>query len=87
MTTIDIINKLAADNNLTTGRAEMIISIIVDRMTERMKTEGRVKINGFGEFKVVRNSLSSMIMNDQLLIKNRVIFEQSDEFLSAINVS
>jgi nucleoid DNA-binding protein len=87
MTTIDIINKLAAEHSLTTGRAEMIISIIVERMTERMKTEGRVKINGFGEFKVIRNRLSSMIMKDQMLTKNRITFEPSTEFLSAINVT
>ena len=87
MTTIDIINKLAAEHSLTTGRAEMIISIIVERMTERMKAEGRVKINGFGEFKVIRNSLSSMIMNDRMLTRKRVTFEPSAEFLSAINAT
>ena len=86
MTTIDIINKLADEHSLTTGRAEMIISIIVERITERLKTEGSVMINGFGEFKVIRNSLSTMIMNDQMLSKNRVTFKPSGEFLSAINV-
>jgi len=85
MTTADIINKLTADHSLTAGRAEMIISIIVERITEKMKTEGKVNITGFGEFKVIRNSNSSKIMNDQMLSKNRINFFPSSEFLSAIN--
>jgi nucleoid DNA-binding protein len=85
MTTNDIINKLAAEHSLTTGRAEMIISIIVERMSERLKTEGRVKIDGFGEFKVVRNTPTFMIMSDQLISKNRIKFEPAREFLDFIN--
>ncbi|HEY3250647.1 MAG TPA: HU family DNA-binding protein [Ignavibacteria bacterium] len=85
MTTTDIVNKLAAEHSLTTGRAEMIISIIIERVTDKLKTEGRVKINDFGEFKLVRNSPTFMIMSDQLISKNRVIFEPSREFLNFIN--
>jgi nucleoid DNA-binding protein len=87
MTTSDIINKLAEDHSLTTGRAEMILSIIVERITERLKSEGKVIINGFGEFKIIRKSLSSMIINDQMLSKNRITFTPSAEFLSVINAS
>jgi nucleoid DNA-binding protein len=87
MTNTDIINKLADDHSLTTGRAEMIISIIVERITERLKSDGKVSINGFGEFKIIKKSLSSMIMNDQMLSKNRITFTPSTEFLSVLNAS
>jgi len=85
MTNIDIVNKLALNHNLTIGRAEMIISIIVERITERLISDGNVKINNFGEFKVVKDSLSGMIMSNNVLNKNRVIFEPDDKFLDTIN--
>lgn len=85
MTITDIVNNLAAEHNLTTGRAEMIVSIIVERMSERLKNEGRVRIDGFGEFKVVRNTPTFMIMSDQLISKNRIKFEPAKEFLEFVN--
>ena len=50
MNTVDLINKVAQTSNLTTGRAEMIISIIAERITDTLKKEGSAVLNGFGEF-------------------------------------
>jgi nucleoid DNA-binding protein len=85
MTNTDIVNKIALEHNLTSGRAEMIINIIVERITERLVSDGSVKVNNFGEFKIVKNSLSEMIISDSMLNKKRVIFEPGKEFLDAIN--
>ena len=85
MTTSDIINMLASEHSLTTGRAEMIISIIIERITDRLKAEGRVKIEGFGEFRVIRNTPTFKIMSDQLISKNRIKFEPSGEFIDLVN--
>ena len=85
MTTSDIVNMLSQEHKLTSGRAEMILSIVVERITERLKSEGRVKIMNFGEFKLVRNTYSEMIISDHLTGKNRVIFEPCKEFLDEIN--
>jgi len=85
MTTNDIVNILSQEHNLTSGRAEMILSIVVERITERLKSEGRVKIVGFGEFKLVKNTFAEMIISDHLIGKNRVTFEPGNEFLEYIN--
>lgn len=85
MTHSDLTNKLAENHNLTTGRAEMIISIIVERITEKLLTGGHVRVENLGTFRVAKNSLSEMIMRDNVLNKNRIIFEPSDEFLNKIN--
>lgn len=85
MTYPDLVNKLASDHNLTTGRAEMIISILVERITERLVSEGQLNVKGFGNFTVVKNSLSQMILSDNVLNKNRVVFEPDDIFLRSVN--
>ncbi len=87
MTTTDLINKLAAEHSLTTGRAEMIVSIVVERITEKLKTEGTVKVNEFGDFRAFRNSPSDLIANEQLLSKNRIVFEPGKTFLDTINTA
>ncbi|HJY64494.1 MAG TPA: HU family DNA-binding protein [Ignavibacteria bacterium] len=87
MTTIDIINMLSTEHNLTSGRAEMILSIVVERITERLKSEGRVKIDNFGEFIVVKNTFAEMIISDHLTAKHRVVFEPGREFLDTININ
>ena len=85
MTNADLVNKLAREHNLTSGRAEMIISIIVERITERLISDGNVNISNFGDFTVMKNSLSEMIMSDNVLNKNRVVFTPGKEFLDSIN--
>jgi nucleoid DNA-binding protein len=85
MTNSDLVNRLAEEHNLTSGRAEMIISIIVERITEKLIAEGHVLINDFGEFTVLKNSLSEMILSSNVLNRTRVVFTPGQEFLDAIN--
>ena len=54
MNTIDLINKLAVSHNITTGRAEMIISITVERLIEKLKKDGETKVENFGTFRIMR---------------------------------
>ena len=89
MTTIDLINKLAVEHNITTGRAEMIVSILVERLVEKLKKDGEVKITNFGTFSIRRKepvSSSYMKLNEQIpMVKNHVTFFPDKIFLDHIN--
>lgn len=52
MNTVDIINKLSVTHSLSSGRAEMILSIVFEKITEKLKKDGSVSIHDFGEFNV-----------------------------------
>lgn len=89
MTTIDLINKLAVEHNITTGRAEMIISILVERMIEKLKKDGELEISNFGKFIIKRKdpvSPSFMKLNEPIpMSKNHVTFFPDRVFLDSIN--
>ncbi len=89
MTTIDLINKLAVEHNITTGRAEMIISILVERLLEKLKKDGEVVITNFGTFSIRRkeaDSSSFMKLNEPIpMAKNHVTFYPDRVFLNKIN--
>jgi DNA-binding protein HU-beta len=89
MNTIDLINKLAVNHNITTGRAEMIVSIMVERLVEKLKKDGDVKIINFGTFSIRRkepNSGSYMKMNEPIpMSRNHVSFYPDKYFLDNIN--
>jgi len=84
MNTIDMINKISADNSITAGRAEMIISIVIERISEKLKKEGMVNINGFGKFTIT--SIKPFKVGDSpRLFKNHIIFEPDKTFLDNLN--
>lgn len=89
MTTIDLINKLAVEHNITTGRAEMIVSILVERLVEKLKKDGEVKITNFGTFSIRRKepvSSSYVKLNEPIpMVKNHVTFFPDRIFLDHIN--
>ena len=89
MTTIDLINKLAVDHNITTGRAEMILSILVERLVKKLKKDGEVSITNFGTFTIKRkeaDSSSYMKLNEPIpMAKNHVTFFPDRIFLDTIN--
>lgn len=84
MNTIDLINRVAAENGLTAGRAEMIISIVVERISEKLKREGAVSIDNFGTFNVT--SVKPFKVGDNPhLYKNHIVFEPDKVFLDTLN--
>jgi len=89
MTTIDLINKIAINNNITTGRAEMILSIIVERVIESLKKEGSITVTDFGTFKIQQkknDQASYLKLSEPIhLPKNVVTFEPDTVFLNRIN--
>jgi nucleoid DNA-binding protein len=78
MNSLELINKLAESNNLSTGRAEMIISIIVERISEKLKTNGQIEVENFGKF-VLDNTTSSSSY------RKKIKFIPSKSFLEKIN--
>jgi nucleoid DNA-binding protein len=88
MNTVDLINKLSVKHNITTGRAEMIISIVVERMTEKLRKDGQVMIYNFGSFAVEAKKHSDTLSGktqDFNAPKNYVQFNPDKKFLDAIN--
>ena len=84
MNTIDMINKVSEDNSITAGRAEMIISIVIERISEKLKRDGMVNIDGFGKFTVA--SIKPFKVGDsQGLSKNHIVFEPDKLFLENLN--
>jgi nucleoid DNA-binding protein len=84
MNTIDMINKVSVDNAITAGRAEMIISIVIERISEKLKREGNVEIEGFGKFTIT--SIKSYKAGDNpQIFKNHIIFEPDKNFLDSLN--
>lgn len=88
MNTIDLINKLAVSHNITTGRAEMIISITVERLIEKLKKDGETKVENFGVFRIMRKSSEQnyMKMDEPVqLSKNVLAFEPDTAFIESLN--
>ena len=86
MNTVDIINKISVNHNISSGRAEMILSIIIERMTEKLRKEGQVLIFNFGSFAVDQKKANeSGKTSDFSLPRNYVLFHPDKKFLDAIN--
>jgi nucleoid DNA-binding protein len=86
MNNVDLVNKVAVSNDLTTGRSEMIISIIVEKITDKLKKEGKVTINNFGEFRLETKKVGSSIFSESLAgSKNYVLFSPDKYFLDFVN--
>lgn len=86
MNTIELIKKVADSNNITTGRAEMIISIIFERVTEKLKKDGYVSIPEFGSFTVEsKTSGSGSSGHTSIFTKNHVVFNPDKMFLDTVN--
>ncbi len=88
MNTVDLINKIAVKHNITTGRAEMIISIIVERMTEKLRKDGQVMIMNFGSFAVEQKKTADSPQGKSPgynLPENYVLFNPDKKFLDIIN--
>ncbi|MGA2669158.1 MAG: HU family DNA-binding protein [Ignavibacteria bacterium] len=86
MNTIDLINKVSANNRIATGRAEMIISIILEKIIDKLRKEGEVSIEDFGTFKLEKKEPGS----DYLSGYNKehgisVSFHPEKKFLDVIN--
>lgn len=89
MNSLDLINKISDIHSITTGRAEMILSIVVERLIENLKKEGSVEISKFGRFKIqrIKPETGSYMKLDQpiQLDRNHVAFEPDKAFLEKIN--
>ena len=86
MNTIDLINKVSANNQIATGRAEMIISIIIEKIIDTLRKEGEVKLEDFGTFKVETKTGSPDFMAySQKTPKTYITFHPEKRFLDVIN--
>ncbi|MCX7878791.1 MAG: HU family DNA-binding protein [Ignavibacteria bacterium] len=74
MNSIDLISRISNTHNLSVGRTEMIFSIIVEKIIDRLKKDGKLIINNFGEFRVEKSEGV-----------NRIKFYPSQNFLDRIN--
>lgn len=84
MNTVDLINKISVENNITSGRAEMIISIVFERISERLKKDGKVEIEDFGVF-TIASKKPFKVGDSPQLNRNHVVFDPSKEFLETLN--
>jgi nucleoid DNA-binding protein len=86
MNTIDLINKVSLNNNVATGRAEMIISLIVEKIMDRLKKDGEVSIVDFGKFKLeTKNNDPGNLAEYGKVPKTGVIFTPEKKFLDIVN--
>ena len=86
MNTVDLINKVAVANNLTAGRAEMIISIITEKINDKLKKNGSVTIENFGTFHTKTKKVSGSIFSESLAgSKKYVVFTPDKHFLDEVN--
>ena len=88
MNTVDIINKVSVKHNISSGRAEMILSIIIERMAEKLRKEGQVLILNFGSFAVEQKKVADAVTvktSDFNLPRNYVLFNPDRKFLDTIN--
>jgi DNA-binding protein len=88
MNTLDLISNIAQKNDLTLGRAEMILSIIIERIMEKIKVGDSVNIPGFGTFKVVSQASDSTYSYLNKAASSRrfyISFVPDAKFLDIIN--
>ncbi len=87
MNSIDLINKIAQDNALTPGRAEMIFNIIIEQIVENIKTGNPVSIPRFGSFQVVTRDSGAALYGYESIMSRRchINFTPDTNFLNLIN--
>ncbi|RPI17766.1 MAG: hypothetical protein EHM58_07895 [Ignavibacteriae bacterium] len=86
MNTVDILSKVAEANKISTGRAEMILSIIFEKISDKLRKEGEVKINDFGTFNIVNKKTGSTGFGSQSNVsRNYVVFMPDKPFKDIIN--
>ena len=87
MNTTDLVNKISVTHNITSGRAEMIVNIIIEKLRDILANEGKAEINNFGTFKIEQKSaISPYIMNQPMSSqKNNISFEADKSFLDKVN--
>jgi nucleoid DNA-binding protein len=86
MNTIDLINKVSANNTIATGRAEMIISIIIEKIIDKLRREGTVVLEDFGTFTLETKDQSANYMIDYgRKPKFSVVFSPNNKFLDVVN--
>lgn len=52
MTKTDLIDRIAAESNLTKAAAERVLNSFLDVVTEGLAVEGKLTLTGFGTFVV-----------------------------------
>jgi nucleoid DNA-binding protein len=86
MNALDLINKVAISNNLTSGRAEMIISILMEKISDWLKKDGEVTIENFGTFNIQSKKISSSVFGESGgETKKYVVFTPHKKFLDYLN--
>jgi nucleoid DNA-binding protein len=86
MNTVDIINRVSEANKISTGRAEMIISIMVEKITDKLRKDGEANIVNFGTFSLFKKKTSSTGFGDtEGPVRNYVRFIPEKPFLDIIN--
>jgi nucleoid DNA-binding protein len=88
MNTLELVNKVAKENSITLGRAEMIISIVMEKILDKIKDEKFVDVPDFGNFELLKKSTSPSIgvTKESIFIsKNYVNFKPDKSFLEKIN--
>jgi nucleoid DNA-binding protein len=86
MNSIDLSKKVANSNNIPVSRAEMIVSIIFERIKETLKAEGEVTIPGFGKFYIIsKNPDFSNVKQTSIFARNFIAFQPDNLFLDKVN--
>lgn len=86
MDKFDIIKKIASSHGLPDSRSEMIVNIIIEKMTDTLKREGELKLNEFGSFKVRSQSqYSGTFTETKIFPKREVSFSPEKACLEIIN--
>ena len=87
MNTLELISNIAQKNDLTLGRAEMILSIIIERIMEKIKAGDSVSIPGFGTFKIASQASDSSYsyLNKTSSKRLYISFVPDAKFLDVVN--
>ncbi len=86
MNTVDIINRVSEANKISTGRAEMIISIIVEKITDKLRKDDEANIVNFGTFSLLKKKSAAVGFGDsEGPVRNYVRFIPEKPFLDIIN--
>jgi nucleoid DNA-binding protein len=86
MNTVDIINRISEANKISTGRAEMIISIIVEKITDKLRKDDEANIVNFGTFSLLKKKTAAAgFGNTEGPVRNYVRFIPEKPFLDIIN--
>ena len=50
MTKMELIEKISKKHDIPKSKAEIVVNVVFDSMTETLGNDGRVEIRGFGSF-------------------------------------